>query len=32
MGKEVNTNAVRILARNKITYELTTYECDEFIA
>lgn len=31
MGKEVKTNAVRILERNKIPYELLTYECDEFI-
>lgn len=31
MGKEVKTNAVRILERNKVSYELLTYECDEFI-
>lgn len=31
MAKETKTNAVRILDRNKINYELTTYECDEFI-
>ena len=31
MGKEVKTNAVRILERNKVPYELITYECDEFI-
>lgn len=31
MGKEVKTNAMRILEKNKITYELITYECDEFI-
>lgn len=31
MGKETKTNAVRILERNKIQYELITYECDEFI-
>ena len=31
MGKETKTNAVRILERNKIAYELLTYECDEFI-
>lgn len=31
MGKEVKTNAVRILDKNKISYELLTYECDEFI-
>ena len=31
MGKkEVKTNAVRILERNKIEYELINYECDEF--
>ena len=31
MGKEVKTNAVRILERNKVSYELLTYECEEFI-
>ena len=31
MGKEVKTNAMRILDRNKITYEIIQYECDEFI-
>ena len=31
MGKETKTNAVRILERNKISYELITYECDEYI-
>lgn len=31
MGKETKTNAVRILERNKISYELITYKCDEFI-
>ena len=31
MGKEVKTNAVRILERNKVPYELLTYECDEFL-
>ena len=31
MGKETKTNAVRILDRNKINYELITYECDEFV-
>ncbi len=30
MGKEVKTNAMRILDKNKIEYELNTYECDEF--
>ena len=31
MGKEAKTNAVRILDRNKIKYELINYECDEFV-
>lgn len=31
MGKEVKTNAMRILEKNKIPYELLTYQCDEFI-
>ena len=31
MGKEIKTNAVRILDRNKIKYELINYKCDEFI-
>lgn len=31
MGKEVKTNAVRILEKNKINYEQINYECDEFI-
>lgn len=31
MGKEVKTNAIRILDKHKIPYELITYECDEFI-
>ncbi|MDO4522681.1 MAG: Cys-tRNA(Pro) deacylase [Eubacteriales bacterium] len=31
MAKEVKTNAMRILDKNKISYELITYECDEFI-
>ncbi|MGN0204758.1 MAG: Cys-tRNA(Pro) deacylase [Coprococcus sp.] len=31
MSKEVKTNAMRILDKNKITYELKTYECNEFI-
>lgn len=30
MGKEVKTNAVRILDRNKIEYEFNKYECDDF--
>ncbi len=29
--KEVKTNAMRILDRMKISYEVITYECDEFI-
>ena len=31
MAKEVKTNAMRILDREKIPYEILTYECDEFI-
>lgn len=31
MGKEVKTNAVRILEKNKIPYELITYEVEEFV-
>lgn len=31
MGKEVKTNAMRILEKQKIAYELIQYECDEFI-
>ena len=31
MAKEVKTNAMRILDKNKINYELNTYECDEFV-
>lgn len=31
MSKEIKTNAMRILDKNKIAYELMTYECDEFI-
>lgn len=30
MGKEVKTNAMRILDRNKIKYELNTYNCENF--
>lgn len=30
-NKEIKTNAMRILERNKITYHHYTYECDEFI-
>lgn len=29
--KEVKTNAMRILEKNKISYETISYECDEFI-
>lgn len=31
MGKEVKTNAMRILDKNKIPYEILNYECGEFI-
>ncbi len=31
MGKEVKTNAMRILDKAKIKYEMNMYECDEFI-
>lgn len=30
-SKEVKTNAMRILDRNKISYEVNSYECEEFI-
>ncbi len=29
--KELKTNAMRILDRNKIPYEYQTYECEEFV-
>ena len=29
--KEIKTNAMRILVKNKIPYETIQYECDEFI-
>lgn len=29
--KEIKTNAMRILEKNKISFEVKTYECDEFI-
>lgn len=29
--KEVKTNAMRILDKNKVSYEVVTYQCDEFI-
>ncbi len=31
MGKEIKTNAIRILDKEKIQYTLNIYECDEFI-
>lgn len=31
MSKELKTNAMRILDRKKIPYEIITYECDTFI-
>lgn len=31
MGKELKTNAMRILDREKIPYKIIQYECDEFI-
>jgi Cys-tRNA(Pro)/Cys-tRNA(Cys) deacylase len=31
MGKELKTNAMRFLDKNKIEYTVQTYECDEFI-
>jgi Cys-tRNA(Pro)/Cys-tRNA(Cys) deacylase len=31
MGKEIKTNAMRFLDRNKIPYEINLYECEEFI-
>lgn len=30
-SKEIKTNAMRILEKNKISYEHYTYECDEFV-
>lgn len=30
-GKEVKTNAMRILEKNKIDFEVNTYDCDEFV-
>ena len=29
--KEIKTNAMRFLDKNKVTYEMVTYECDEFV-
>lgn len=31
MGKEVKTNAMRMLERQKIPYRVNRYQCDEFI-
>ncbi len=31
MGKEVKTNAMRILDRAKVEYDINLYECDQFI-
>lgn len=31
MAKEAKTNAMRILEKQKIPYEVLTYECDDFI-
>lgn len=31
MAKEAKTNAMRMLDRQKITYETLTYDCDEFV-
>ena len=31
MGKETKTNAMRILDRHKIPYELFQYECEDFV-
>ena len=31
MGKEVKTNAMRMLDKHKISYEIIQYECEEFI-
>lgn len=31
MGKELKTNAMRILDKNKIPYGIINYECEEFI-
>lgn len=30
MGKEKKTNAMRILDKHKVSYEIIQYECDEF--
>lgn len=31
MGKELKTNALRILDKNKVSYKIIQYECDTFI-
>ncbi|MDO5363136.1 MAG: Cys-tRNA(Pro) deacylase [Eubacteriales bacterium] len=31
MAKETKTNAMRILDRQKVTYDTLTYNCDEFV-
>ena len=31
MAKEIKTNAMRILDKNKVKYSVNTYECEEFI-
>ena len=31
MGKEAKTNAMRMLDKHKLAYEVLNYECDEFI-
>ena len=31
MAKETKTNAMRILDRQKVTYDTLTYHCDEFV-
>jgi Cys-tRNA(Pro)/Cys-tRNA(Cys) deacylase len=31
MSKEVKTNAIRILEKNKINFVIYTYECEEFV-
>ena len=31
MGKEVKTNAMRILDKHNIPYGIILYECDEFV-
>lgn len=31
MGKEAKTNAMRMLDKQKIPYQVFTYECDEFV-